>query len=143
MRSERMRKVVFIPFLCLLVSALWLTGCSSKYADAKKLNSEFVDMTETYLADLEQSDDAKDVAKAMNRYADDMEKLWPRMMKLAEKYPELKDRKNTPEEMKESQQKVEEMGEKMASSFRKIMPHMSDPDVRKAQQRISAVMTAK
>ena len=138
-----MRRALFISFLCLLVSGLWLTGCSSKYADAKQMNAEFVNMTKTYLDDLEKSDTAKDVAKAMNRYADEMEKLWPKMKKLAEKYPELKDRNNVPQEMKESQKHVEEMGEKMAGAFRKIMPHMSDPDVRKAQQRISAVMAAK
>jgi F0F1-type ATP synthase membrane subunit b/b' len=136
-----MRKIVFIPVFCLLVSALWLTGCSGKYADAKALNAEFVDMTETYLDDLEKSDNAKDVAKAMNRYADDMEKIWPKMKKMAEKYPELKDKKAMPEELKESQQAVEEMGQKMGNAFGKIMPHMSDPDVQKAQQRISAVMT--
>ncbi|MBN1426116.1 hypothetical protein JXA88_16320 [Candidatus Fermentibacteria bacterium] len=135
-----MRKIEFPLVLCLVIPALWLSGCSGKYADAKKVNAEFVEITETYVDDLEDAEDAKDVAKAVNSYADRMEKLWPRVRELSEKYPELKDKENVPDELKESQQRAEEMGKKMGSVFRKMMPYMNDPDVQKAQQRLSRIM---
>jgi len=72
-----------------------------------------------------------------------MENLWPKMQKLSEKYPELKDRNNQPEELKESQKKAEEVSKKMVASMMKIMPYMMDPEVQKAQQRLHAVMIKK
>lgn len=134
-----MRRSV-IGFLCLL--ALVGNGCAGKYADVKKANADFVKITESYVADLEKAGDAKAVAKAMNKFADEMGKMWPKMQKLSEKYPELKDRDNPPEELKESQKAAEEVGKKMGATFMKIMPYMKDPEVVKAQKRLSEAMTA-
>jgi len=136
-----MRRIVLVPLMCFLVSVVSMTGCSGKYGDAKALNEEFASLTETYVNDMEKCDSAKDVAKAMNKYADEMEKLMPKMKKVAEKYPELKNAKEMPEDMKDSQKKAEEMAGKMGSAFMKVAPHMSDPEVKKAQQRLSSVMT--
>jgi len=98
-------------------------------------------ITEAYVADLEKAGDAKDVAKAMNRYADALEAHWPKMKKLAEKYPELKDTENVPKELEASQKAAEAVGQKMAGTFMKIMPYMKDPEVRKAQERMGKIMT--
>ena len=81
------------------------------------------------------------MAKAMNSFADGLEILWPKMKELSEKYPELKDKNNPPEELKESQNKAEESGKKIVGTFMKVMPYMEDPEVQKAQQRLSAIMT--
>jgi hypothetical protein len=76
----------------------------------------------------------------MNRYSDELEELWPRMKKLSEKYPELKDESNPPEELKASQAQAKEVGMKMGQTFMKAMPYMSDPEVRKAQERMARIM---
>ena len=138
-----MKRSVLVSILCVAVISLFLNGCAGKYEDVKNVNTEFIKQTENYLDNLEKSDNPADVAKAMNNYADEMEKIWPEMQKIAEKYPELKDGENVPDELKDSQKQAEAMGKKMASAFRKIMPHMSDPEVQKAQQRLSSVMTGK
>jgi len=62
------------------------------------------------------------------------------MKKLNEKYPELKDQKNPPKELAESQKQAEATGMKMAATFMKIMPYMNDPAVRKAQERQGRIM---
>jgi hypothetical protein len=120
-----------------------VTGCEGKYADAKKINQEYIDLLEAYITGLDKADNANAAAKAINNFADGLEDLWPRMQKLSEKYPELKDSSNTPEELKESQKKADEMGLKMASSMMKVMPFMADPKVQKAQERLGSIMMKK
>jgi hypothetical protein len=90
--------------------------------------------------DIERAGSAKDVAKAMNRLAGGMEDIVPRMKKLSEKYPELTDRTGPPEELKESEKKVEEVSMKMVGTMMKIMPYMQDPEVQKAQKRLQDAM---
>ena len=127
--------------MCLLIVLFLMNGCGGgKYSDAIKLNMEYIGLMETYIADLDKADNAKGVAKAMNRYADGLEKIWPQMKKISEKYPELKDKDNPPEELQASQKEAESVGQKMVGTYRKIMPYMGDPEVKKAQERISAIM---
>jgi len=129
--------------LCLLGAAVLLNGCAGKYDDAQKLNVKFVDSMEEYIAELEQADSAREVAGAMNRYADRMEKLWPKMRAQSEKYPELQKPGTIPEELKRDEARATEVGIKMANSFQKILPFMGEPEVVKAQERIGMAMTGK
>ena len=135
-----MKKTVFVPFLCLLAVTFLLNSCGGKYADAKKMNEEYIELIQTYTVELDKADNAKAVAKAMDHFADGLEDIWPKMKKLAEKYPELKDKDNPPEELKASQEKSREVGKKMAGSFMKLVPYMNDPEVQKAQKRLSGIM---
>ena len=129
-----------VPIACFIVAACLMNGCAGKYGDVKKMNAEFVKTTEAYVAALDKAESAKDVAKAMNRYADELEKVWPKMRKLSEKYPELKDKDNPPKALEASQKEAEAVGKKMGGSFMKVMPYMKDPEVRKAQERLGRVM---
>ena len=136
-----MKSYSLIRMLCLLVLLFLSNGCSGKkYADAEELNEDVIKVMDEYVAELDKSGNAKDVAKAINRFADKMEALMPRMKKLAEKYPELKDTSNVPEELRDSQKKAEALGQKIAGSMMKIMPYMADPEVQKAQERMNAAM---
>ncbi|MCD4655565.1 hypothetical protein K8T06_16715 [bacterium] len=135
-----MKKTTQILFLSLLTISFLIIGCGGKYSDAEKIYGEYVVAIEKYVTNLEKADNAKEVAKAVNKFADDMEDLMPRMKKLSEKYPELKDTSNPPEELKETQARADEMGMKMAGSMMKMMPYMKDPEVRKAQERLGSIM---
>ena len=133
---------IFFLMISSFLTILFLTiGCGDKYSAANKMNERFIDLMELYVEDLNKADNAKEVAKAMNRYADSLEDLWPKMQELSEKYPELRDKDNPPEELKESQKRAEEVSRKMAGAMMKTMPYMRDPEVQKAQQRFGAVMT--
>ena len=129
--------------LCLLGIISLLMGCAGKYADAKKLNAEFVIIMNRYIEDLDQADNAKDVASAMNRYADKLEVIWPKMRALSKKYPELKDENSVPEDLKKARDESEAAGMKMASSFMKVAPHLGDAEVMKAQERIATIMAGR
>ena len=135
-----MKRRLFIPFLCALAVLLLIAGCAGKYADAKKVNKEYMALVQGYVDDLEKTENAQDAAKAINRFADGMEALWPKMKALSEKYPELRDRNNVPEELKEMQAEAAEVGKKMGSAMMKLMPYMQDPEVQKAQKRLQETM---
>ena len=138
-----MKKMIIVLFLSLLTMSFLIIGCSAKYSDAEKVSEEYIDLMEGYIADLEKVGNAKDVVRAMNKFADGMEDLLPRMKKLSEKYPELKDKSNLPEELKKTQERAGEMGLKMAGSMMKLMPYMMDPEVQKAQNRLGTIMAKK
>ena len=135
-----MKKMMTVLFLTLLTISFLIIGCGGKYSEAEKINKEYIALLEDYIADIDKADNAKDAAKAMNRFADAMEDLMPKMRKLSEKYPELKDRANPPEELKETWKKAEEMGLKMAGSMVKLIPYMMAPEVLNAQKRLAAAM---
>lgn len=127
----------------LVVACLFLlVGCGgNKYADSIEVNQKFVQLMEDYVNTLETASSADQVAKAMNKFADGVEVLAPKIKALTEKYPELRDPENLPEALKASQEKAEELGKKMAGSFMKIMPFMRDPGVQAAQKRVAAAMS--
>jgi hypothetical protein len=137
-----MKRRVFIPFLFALAVMLLIAGCNTggKYDDAKKVNKEYMALVRGYIDDLDKTESAQDAAKAINRFADGMQALWPKMKALSEKYPELKDRNNIPEELKEMQAEAAEIGKNMGSSMMKLMPYMKDPEVQKAQKRLQETM---
>ena len=136
-----MKKMTLILCVSLFTISFLIAGCGGRYSDVNKLNEEYISLMEDYIADLGRADNAKDAAKAMNRFAEGMENLWPRMQKLSEKYPELKDnRSNPPEELKETQKRAEAVGQKMVGAMMKTMPYVMDPEVQKAQQRIAMAM---
>jgi len=136
--------MTLILFLSLFTLSFLITGCGGKYSDINKMNEEYIALMENYIADLDKADNAQDAAKAMNRFAEGMENLWPRMQKLSKKYPELKDNNSTPpEELKETQERAEAVGQKMVGAMMKTMPYVMDPEVRKAQQRIAMAMMKK
>jgi predicted nuclease with TOPRIM domain len=140
MEEKNMKKMMTVLFLTLLTISFLIIGCGGKYSEAEKINKEYIALLEDYIADIDKADNAKDAAKAMNRFADAMEDLMPKMRKLSEKYPELKDRANPPEELKETWKKAEEMGLKMAGSMVKLIPYMMAPEVLNAQKRLAAAM---
>jgi hypothetical protein len=133
-------KSALVAVVGLLAVTFTLTGCADKYADVKKSQSEFVKITNAYVADLDKVSSAKSAAKAMNNYADQLEKLMPKMKQLSEKYPEIKDSK-VPSELMEMEKETEAAAFKMAGSFMKLMPYMNDPKVMEAQKRIASVMS--
>jgi uncharacterized coiled-coil DUF342 family protein len=136
-----MKRKILSPVMCFLIVLFFMNGCGgSKYSDAIKLNVQYIGLMEMYIADLDKADNAKEVAKAINQYADGLEKIWPQMKKMSEKYPELKEKDNPPEELKASQKEAESVGRKMIGTYQKIMPYMGDPEVKEAQERISAIM---
>lgn len=131
------KKLALVLFSLLVVVFI---GCGGKYSDAVEVNEAFLDVMLDYTDGLEKADNAGKIAEAMNEFADRMTVLGPRMKKISEKYPQLKDEKNQPEELKKLRKKGDELEKKFSESFMKTMQYMNDPEVQKAQQRLSVAM---
>ena len=131
------KKTVLCVLSLLMVAVV---ACGGKYGDAVEVNEDFLDAMGDYLNGLEKADSSGKVADAMNAFADRMMVIGPEMKKISEKYPELKDENNQPEEFKELRKKSDEMEKKFAGSFMKTMQYMKDPEVRKAQQHLAEAM---
>jgi len=140
-RRIKMKKLTVISILFLLFALYLFNGCGGDaYSEMIKLNTQFTKLMETYLGEIEKADNANAVAKAMNKCADGMEKVWPKMKAFSEAHPELKDSKNQPDSLKKSNKEAEVLGRRMGSVYGKIMPYMQDENVRKAQERLMNIM---
>ncbi|ABW68668.1 hypothetical protein [Desulfosudis oleivorans] len=128
-------------FLCVLSLVLLTVACGGKYSDIISVNKQFAKVMETYVTALEKAESAKDVAAAINRFADGMESLAPEMKAINKKYPELRGDGDLPEELEQSRKETEAVSQRYAESFMKMMPYMADPDVQAAQMRLSKVMS--
>jgi len=128
-----MKATVLTSIVCLLACAVLLSGCGGggKYDDVKKVNEEFATGVESFVADIEKASSGKEAAKAIDGFTDVMERLAPKMKKLEEKYPELKD----------AMKRSEEAGQKMMGAMMKLMQYASDPDVQAAQKRMEEAMS--
>jgi len=125
----------------MVMGLVW--GCGQdKYADVVEVNDQFVTVTQDYVEGLNKAQSGKDVAKVMNKYADEFKKLAPKMNDLNTKYPDLAKMKDLPEKIKISQEKAEQMGAAFASSFMKSLQYMGDPEVVAAQERMAGIMQA-
>lgn len=137
-----MKTGVIAPMLCALMCMVLLGGCGgAKYDDINENTEEFVTAVDAYAADLDKAESASDAAKAINNFAVELERLGPRMKKLQEKYPELRDSSNVPEELEPVQKASEAAAQKLVDAMMKAAAYMSDPDVQKAQQRVQAAMS--
>lgn len=127
--------------ILLLSIIVVLSACGGgKYSDAIEVNDKFADATEEYINNMEKANDAASIANAVDDFAAAIEKIAPEMKKIAEKYPELKDRTNIPPELKESRERMDSMENKMAGLMMKSMTYMKNPEVREAQKRLQNAM---
>ena len=132
-----------ILFPILLSSLLVLTiGCSKEgYESVVSPTEDFVEATNEYLAELDNTKDSSQVAAAINSYADKIEKIMPKMYEISKKFPELSNNSSElPAELKKVREEAAEVGKKFTKSFAKLAPYMQDPKVMEAQMRLSKVM---
>lgn len=110
--------------------------------DPKSVMKAYFDAFDDMISGLEKADSADDVAAALNKMADTAEKLKPKMKALEEKYPELKNMKEgkMPEEFKEFEARLKELGPRMMGAFGKIAQYGSDPKVVEAQKKFDEMM---
>ena len=133
-----MWKQLMVLFGILLLGLTF--GCGEKYSDAIDVHEDFIDLASRYVADMDTADSAEKVAAAMNTYAEGIEAIAPRIRKINEKYPELKDPDSVPEKLKQTSKEQTALMQKVGSSFMKAMPYMRNPEVKNAQERISKAM---
>ncbi len=136
-----MKKGNAFLILCLISSMIIINGCGGgKYSDAKKVTNEYADAMDDFVTAINKSNNASEVAKAMDSFTDKMAKIAPKLKEIEKKYPELQNMSTPPKELEESKKRMEEVSQKYTSSMMKLVQYVNDPQVQKAQERMSQVM---
>lgn len=137
-----MNRTKWMAFLSVVVFIAGFSACGggSKYGEVTKIMEKSAKIMENFIARLEKADSGSKVAAAINAFADDMEKLKPKMMELEQKFPELKDESNLPAELAPIMKKSSEMWQRMGAAMMKVMQHSDDPEVKKAQERLQKII---
>ncbi len=137
-----MKRFALILFVLILGFGM-INGCGKgKYDDVIEYNDQFVSITKEYVNGLNNAENGKDVAKAMNNYADEFKKLIPKMNEVNQKFPELQNMKDLPKELIESQEEAQAVGMEFASSFMKTMKYAMEPEVAEAQKKMGTIMAS-
>ena len=134
-----MKKVALFAVVGLILFAGVVYG-GGKYAKIKPLIEKMAVSFEKFVTDMEKAANADAVVAALDTFADVMKGLGPKMRDIVKKYPELKDEKTHPEELKSLLKKIDELGKKMFGVMGKIQQFVNDPKVKKANERFMAAM---
>lgn len=128
--------------LVVAIAALFIAGCGgSKYGDVKDVMNTQMDIMEKFASSVDKASNGQEIADAINEYTGEMETLIKDIKALSEKYPELKENKEPPAELKEMNEKMQETSKKFAGAIVKIsMKYRGDPAVGKALKEMGNVM---
>ena len=96
-----------LTFLGFFVVGILACGGGGQYGEAKKTMKRTAQVLETLAKEMDQAEDEKAVASALDKFADELVALQPRMDELFKKYPELQNPENLPPEIREILNKVE------------------------------------
>jgi hypothetical protein len=136
-----MKKVALFAMVGLIFFA-GLVYSNGKYAEAKPIVEKMTVSLEKFIANLERAENAGAVVSALDAYTNVMKELAPKAKELLKKYPELKDEKTHPEELKPLLKKMDELGKKMFGVLSKIQQFADDPQVKEANKRFMDTMAA-
>lgn len=112
----------------------------NKYEEARDVYEDYLPVVEKYLDTVEKTENAKELARAINVFTDSMEGLVPKIRNLTAKYPELANEESIPPEYADLVKNANVLGGRFAMSFTRIAPFLADPEVEKANQRLMVVM---
>lgn len=128
-------------FLGFFVVLTLSCGGGGQYGEAKKTMERAAQVLETLAKEMDQAEDEEAVASALNKFADELFALQPRMDELFKKHPELQNPENIPAELKAIMDKVEALERKeLTSAYVKAKKFGGDPEVAKAMQKIQETM---
>lgn len=134
-------KKMLVAALMLLFVSLSAFSSQGRYADVKKVMTDYSEAVESLLTSLDaanESEDAEAVAAALKSFIDRARALNLEMEKLEKKYPELSDQDNVPDDlmpyMTEFMEKMTAFGQTV-SDFEWSL-YMANPEVAKALQEL-------
>ncbi len=136
-----MKKLLFCIVLCLFVFAGTIYG-GGKYDDVKPVIEKMTKVFEKFVIGLEKAGSADAVAAAFDYTAKEMKTIAPKIKEFEKKYPELKDEKIHPEELKPLLKKFDDLVKRMIGVFAKIAQYANDPKVQEARKRFEKTMAA-
>ena len=130
----------------LVLSILWLLpgyGFSAdKYDEAAGVLKPYIPAMRRYLNVVENTDNPQELAIAMNQLCDKMEELAPKVRRLSKKYPGLEYEQRIPVRHMEFRNELKLLMQRFTQSYVRIIPHIDDPQVRKANARMLGILAS-
>lgn len=134
-----MKKLLILVTVGLFLLGMLACG-GDKYGEAKVVIEDMANALESFTADAEKIESADDAAKILEDFAEKMKGLSEKMKSLQEKYPEIKNQKDVPEELKEGMKRLESIGPKLGGAMMKMAKYATDPKVIAAQKKFYEAM---
>jgi hypothetical protein len=135
-----MKKSLFCIVVCLFVFVGTVYG-GAKYDDVKPVIEKLTKVFEKLFIGLEKAGSADEVAAALDYAAKEMKTIVPKIKEFEKKYPELKNEKTHPEELKPMLKKFDDLVKRMIGVYAKIAQYANDPKVQEARKRFEKTMT--
>ena len=131
---------IYVIFCFAMLSILLAYGCGSEGTrEARSIMRKQADITEDYLNDLSNAENADGVVKAIDKYSEGMRELIPELREFNEKYPEYKEGK-IPEGLEEEVDRLREASSKIPGAMMKMAKYMMNSSVQEAMTRMSKDM---
>jgi hypothetical protein len=132
-----------------ILSVIAIVGLAMIFAcgggnDPKVVMNDFMDIMDGYVDAMAKAGSADDMVSAVEKSAAKMKALIPKMKAVSEKYPALKNLKpgaKLPEEFKEFEERMTQMGTKMMGAMGNAMKYMKDPKVMAAMKKFEEAMS--
>ncbi len=132
---------MILTVIGIILAAMLACSGGGQYEDLIKTMESTAKVMETLIEEMDQAEDGETVASALNRFADELAVLQPKMVELLKKYPELQNPENLPPEIREIVSRVETFErEKLTGVFMKSTRYSKDPEVARAMQKIQETM---
>ncbi len=130
----------------LVLSILWLLpvyGFSAdKYDEAAGVLKPYIPAMKRYLNVAENTDNPLELAIAINQLCDKMEELAPKIRRLSKKYPGLEYEQRIPVRHMQFRNELELLMQRFTQSYVRIIPHIGDLQVRKANARMLGILAS-
>lgn len=132
-------KKVFYLIVC-GVCLLGMMSCGEgKYADAKKVTINYLDVMENFASAVEEASNPEALVSAVNEFEMQMKELRPEMEAIERKYPELTDIETPPAEMEDLAHRMNTLSQRLIAAQTKLMQYATDPDVQTALQKLQKI----
>jgi len=127
--------------LTLLLSPGWLAA-GDHYDEAAALLQPRLPVMEHYLKVAETSNDPDEIAQAMNKLADAMDAIAPKIQRLSRQHPGMEAEEAIPPRYDALKKRLQSLMGRFVASYPRVLPFLAYPQVFQANQRIIANLTS-
>ena len=134
-----MRFLITIISIFLLLPG-WLAA-GDHYDEAAALLQPRIPVMERYLKVAETSNDADEIAQAMNDLADAMDAIAPKIQKLSHQHPGMEAEDAIPPRYNALKKRLQSLMQRFVASYPRVLPFLTYPQVFQANQRVITNLT--
>jgi vacuolar-type H+-ATPase subunit I/STV1 len=121
-----MSKRTLVAAILLILLSIGCYAQQSRYEEIKDLLNWYLDATLKMVNVIEMSQNTKEIAQALEDYVDATLEFVPQMEQFEEKYPELAESSDPPQELEATMERFEEVMGRAAEAFSGLVKFAED-----------------